>query len=287
MISVVVPCFNAGAYIENTLMSILGQQVPADLEVIVVDDGSTDQSAAIIQSVSDNRLRYLFQQNKGVSVARNVGMAAARGSFIIFFDADDLMADHFLTERLVPLLDNPVLGYACGLVLTFPLHSHAVLGCHVDVANKLLTYQEGYSSCPSNYLFRTAVLKQHGICFHEGLSSTADRFFLLQVSQVAIGILVDNAPLLYRVSPGSMSNNLCKRLIEDNEAYLLALEHAGLIPEKLKQVFLFKIFYILGLGYIKTGVLYKGLRYLIKSMLCDPSSFVKQMSKYVWNFRFC
>lgn len=93
-VSVVIPCFNAERYITETLRSVLGQ-ADADLEVIVVDDGSTDGSAALVER-DFPRVRLLRCTNAGVSAARNAGIAAATADWIAFCDADDI----WLTGKL-------------------------------------------------------------------------------------------------------------------------------------------------------------------------------------------
>lgn len=87
-VSVVIPCYNGAAYLRETLESALAQ-THAPLEVIVVDDGSTDDSAAIAESFGPP-VRVIRQENRGESAARNVGVRASRGDWIAFLDADDL-----------------------------------------------------------------------------------------------------------------------------------------------------------------------------------------------------
>ena len=87
-VSVVIPCYNARRYIDAALHSVAAQQWP-DVEVIVVDDGSTDGSAQHIEARHPS-VRLLRQANQGVAAARNAGIAAARGEWVAFLDADDL-----------------------------------------------------------------------------------------------------------------------------------------------------------------------------------------------------
>lgn len=85
--SVIIPTYNAAATLGRAVVSVLDQHHPAH-EVIVVDDGSTDETAATVAAFG-NRVRYLFQRNAGVSAARNAGVAAATGDWLAFLDADD------------------------------------------------------------------------------------------------------------------------------------------------------------------------------------------------------
>ena len=91
LVSVVIPAYNAGATIAETLASALGQTY-RDLEIIAVDDGSTDDTAAVVAgaAANDPRIRLLRQANSGVAAARNYGIAEARANLIAILDADDL-----------------------------------------------------------------------------------------------------------------------------------------------------------------------------------------------------
>ncbi|MBX4926472.1 glycosyltransferase family 2 protein [Rhizobium binae] len=91
LVSVVIPAFNASAYIERTLRSAIRQTYTA-LEIIVVNDGSTDDTARVVERVamSDSRIRLLSTGNRGVAAARNTGIEASSGRFVAFLDADDL-----------------------------------------------------------------------------------------------------------------------------------------------------------------------------------------------------
>ena len=112
-VSVVVPAYNSARFIEETIRSVLDQTYQ-DFEIIVVDDGSTDTTAALVKAYGD-RVRYVWQENQGPSAARNTGKRSACGEFIALLDADDLWCADFL-ETLVPVLgSDPELGAAyCG-----------------------------------------------------------------------------------------------------------------------------------------------------------------------------
>ena len=96
-ISVVIALYNKRPFIAATLASALGQNLPA-LEIIVVDDGSTDGSAEWVEQLNDPRVRVIRQANGGVSRARNAGIAAASGNWVAFLDADDLWHPDYLLD---------------------------------------------------------------------------------------------------------------------------------------------------------------------------------------------
>ena len=89
-ISIVIPVYNAADYLPQTLESVLGQSL-RDIEVICVDDGSTDRSLAILHDFAarDKRVRVLQQENRHAGIARNTGLEASSGEYVHFLDADD------------------------------------------------------------------------------------------------------------------------------------------------------------------------------------------------------
>jgi glycosyltransferase involved in cell wall biosynthesis len=98
MISVVIPLYNKATSISSTLECVLNQNF-TDWEVVVVDDGSTDDSANIVSSMGDSRIRLIRQPNAGVSAARNRGAIEAEGEFIAFLDADDEWDNDYLATQ--------------------------------------------------------------------------------------------------------------------------------------------------------------------------------------------
>ena len=116
-VSVVIPCFNAAAYIDAAIDSVLAQTQRC-AEVIVVDDGSNDASAAVIARYA-SRVAYVYQPNQGISAARNRGIALSTGSLLAFLDADDLWPDDSLELRRRALSDDADLDYSFGWVEPF------------------------------------------------------------------------------------------------------------------------------------------------------------------------
>ena len=108
--SVIIPVYNAEAYIEQTLDSVFAQSC-RDFEVIVVDDGSTDRTADRVKAFSHQpALRYVHQTNAGPAAARNTGLALAEGQFIAFLDSDDLWRPQKLEAHLERLQNAPKMG---------------------------------------------------------------------------------------------------------------------------------------------------------------------------------
>jgi len=104
LVSIIIPAFNAGNYIGSSIDAVL-RQTYTNLEIIVVNDGSTDDTASVIKSYTDKRIRYIEQQNGGQCKASNTGLLHAAGELIRFFDADDVLNKEHI-ELQVKKLNN-------------------------------------------------------------------------------------------------------------------------------------------------------------------------------------
>ena len=107
LVSIVVPVFNAEKYLERCIKSI-SEQIYSNIEIILVDDGSTDNSKKICElwKKKDNRIQYIYQENAGVSSARNIGIDSANGDYIVFVDADDYLDINFICYMMSFQKDN-------------------------------------------------------------------------------------------------------------------------------------------------------------------------------------
>jgi len=110
LVSVIIPTHNFGQYVEDAVHSVLQQQVE-DLEVIVVDDGSTDDTAERLARITDPRLRIARLSKVGVGAARNHGLQLARGRFVAFLDSDDRWRPNKLARQLAILDSEPKVGF--------------------------------------------------------------------------------------------------------------------------------------------------------------------------------
>lgn len=108
LVSVITPVYNAGKFIEKTIQSVMSQSYP-HLEMLLVDDCSSDNSAAVIQELAqkDPRIRYMkLKENSGAAVARNYGLENAKGQYIAFIDSDDVWKPHKLEHQLAFMQQN-------------------------------------------------------------------------------------------------------------------------------------------------------------------------------------
>ncbi len=111
-VSAVIPAYNAAKYVERAIESVLAQTRKAD-EIIVVDDGSTDNTADVVRQFGD-KVKFIRQENAGASVARNTGIEAATSEWISFLDADDEWLPEKLKLQTEHLQRNPDLAWTTG-----------------------------------------------------------------------------------------------------------------------------------------------------------------------------
>src|SRR4051794_5225162 len=116
LISLLMPMRDARPYVEAAVRSVLTQEMPAgaDLEIVVVDDGSTDGSADAVRGLNDPRVRIIPGPRQGISAAMNAALAAARGEWVCRCDADDLYPPGRLARQATWLADHPEFGAICG-----------------------------------------------------------------------------------------------------------------------------------------------------------------------------
>ena len=120
IVSVIIPIFNGERHVAEALAS-LEEEPGFQLDIVIVDDGSTDRSLEIVSEIScrDQRLRIISGPHRGVAAARNIGVQAAQGEFVTFLDCDDVCPRGRIARQLRKLLANPEVAYVVGQTLLF------------------------------------------------------------------------------------------------------------------------------------------------------------------------
>jgi glycosyltransferase involved in cell wall biosynthesis len=211
-VSIIVPAYNAAEFLPEALDSILRQTYP-HWEVVVVDDGSTDDTAAIVEGfipIFRGRLGYLYQDNRGAAAARNTAIRACRGELIALLDADDVWLEKRL-ERCVGLLDmDPEVGLVHGQVMRVDREGK-LLGEPPNPQAKYLSgriarhiYARRAHILAPTVLFRRRCLDVAGF-FDESFQATEDRDLWYRIARSFPVAYLSEVLAYYRVSPGSLS----------------------------------------------------------------------------------
>jgi len=198
-VSVVIPCYNLGRYLYESLASAL-QQTLQPLEVIVVDDGSTDDyTRLVIDTIDHPQVRVIRQENRGLPAARNAGIRMARSPFICCLDADDRLLPTYF-ERVLPLLESdPQVGFVTGHYREFDGRSGVVAPSTCALPDMLVVNRAIVTS-----LFRREAWERAG-GYCEELSGMHD--WDLWIGILEAGYRAEVVPEIlfeYRVRPGSM-----------------------------------------------------------------------------------
>lgn len=182
MVSVIIPVYNVEQYLRACVDSVLNQTC-SDIEVILVDDGSTDQSGKICDEYAriDSRIKVIHKKNGGVSAARNTGIETASGERIVFVDSDDCIHPRLLESYRE--MDDDSVTLLCDYTTDmeeWKQFSTDDLRAHVEFVDRekfMKLFYEDYMNPPFNKYFRTDIIREHHIRFPEDMSLGEDLIF--------------------------------------------------------------------------------------------------------------
>jgi glycosyltransferase involved in cell wall biosynthesis len=232
LVSVVIPAYNAARYLEEAVRSVLEQTI-TDLEVIVVNDGSTDDTSAVARRIADPRVRVIDRPNGGVSRARNTGIEAARGTYIALLDADDTMLPDNL-EVKITALETAGADWVFSDIWRCDAEMQPLgppeQGADDDVLRPILTGRGSPVPGISSNLLVHRRCFDGGIRFDPALSNAADQDMVLALGRAHSCKRVPRPLAKYRTLPGSMSRNVA--LFQKDHLYLFAKAQAtGLLDD--------------------------------------------------------
>lgn len=205
LISVVIPTYNHAHFLADAITGALKQSY-APVEIIVVDDGSTDNSRSLVASFGE-RVRYIWQENRGLSGARNTGIGAAQGEYIALLDADDFWEPAYLATAHAILAADPALGAVyTGLHFVNSKGERLPQPCVATVPSDQLYDRllDGEFFAPSAVLIRRACFTEVGL-FDEALRASEDWDMWLRVARTYPFAGIAQPWLNYRVHGNNMS----------------------------------------------------------------------------------
>ncbi len=232
LVSIIIPAYNRAQLIAETLHSVLEQSFK-DYEVIVVDDGSTDNTCQVVSSFP---VRYLRQNNQGASTARNTGIEAARGQYVAMLDSDDCLTEDSLGKRVAVLEKHPEVGLAYGQILLMDENSrdcglypgqspHSIIRTGIEELRQIL-YQNHIPN--STVMVRKSCLNKVGL-FNPFLRSAEDLELWVRIC-AEFGTAYIAQPLAkWRVHTNRMTNRLS--LAEYEKSHQLILDSVFATPD--------------------------------------------------------
>lgn len=221
LVSIIVPVYNVEKYIKECLESIINQTYE-NIEVILIDDGSTDKSGRICDEYSkiDKRIKVIHKQNSGVSATRNIGLKEATGEYIEFVDPDDFTSKNYIKKMMdgIKNSDCVICGYNEQYKNATVSHSIAKHKCNIgrkEAINNLFV-RNLYNGYLWNKLFKTNIIKEHQLVFNEKISILEDLLFVTEYLSYCnnITLITDNL-YYYRMRKNSAINDFNSKKINN------------------------------------------------------------------------
>jgi len=274
LISVVIPTYNHAHYLVDAVNSALAQSYPY-VEILVVDDGSTDNTEEVMRQYG-NRVRYIQQQNRGLSGARNSGILAAQGEYIALLDADDFWQVNYLQHVHGALATDSTLGavYTGMCFVDAAGKAQAQPGVATVPADQLYDrLLDGEFFAPSAVLIRRRVLADVGL-FDLDLRASEDWEIWLRVARAYRFGGIDQPLLNYRVHGNNMSSDPAHML---HYQRLTLAKHFGSIagepstwPRAYQRAYA-AVAYFAAQGYYQRRDLATGTHYLRQAFEANPA----------------
>ncbi|WP_420581915.1 glycosyltransferase family 2 protein [Reichenbachiella sp.] len=282
-VSVIIPCYKAAKYIEQTVVSVL-DQTTNDFEVIVVVDGSPENETEILERLKakDDRIKILVQENEGVSRARNNGFSVCKGEYISFLDSDDIWLPNRL-EKLMVKMNQGNFGLVQSDIEvideTGEKKGEIKHGKEGSVLDDLLLWNGDVINAPSSTLIKRMVLEDVGL-FDEDLSTAADQELWFRIaSKYNVGLVAE--PLsFYRKHDSNMSSNISLLERDHLKAYQKAEKLNLFKSSAFRNQCFSNMTMIIAACWMGDGNNWlRGLRLLMKALLIYPKNFTKLLMK--------
>ncbi len=240
IISIVVATYNRSKLLKECLESLLAQTY-RDLEIIVVDDGSTDDTSKTIKILTDKRhkVRYYYRPHLGVSAARNFGLAQAKGEYVGFFDSDDLWPANYIEKMIKSLQAAPDFDAAYSDIMQ--MVNGKVIGRYITIEKPPTGYITAYLffrkrpfNLPSSTIFRKIAF--NGIFWEEKVGNCDDLDIFLRISTKSKFMYIPDVYMIYRKTEDSITAAAKKRMFTYSiyvmERFFFHYKGSSYVPRK-------------------------------------------------------
>lgn len=218
-VSVVIPMYNSSNYILDTIKSVLDQDYE-NIEVVIVDDGSTDNSCYLVELNYKDRVKLIKKENSGVSSARNIGIMASTGYYIAFLDSDDLWLKNKISKQVESIANRNEFGVS---------YTDRYL---INTDNKIICYTRKYFNgfilnkiliknfiCLSSVLVKRECFAECGF-FDTELTVSEDYDLWIRIASKYKFLYLNERLVCYRITPGSLTKNVERMIISAHSVFL-------------------------------------------------------------------
>ena len=267
-VSVIIPTYNRVHLIGKAIKSVLNQTYQ-DFEIIVIDDGSTDNTGEIIRSFKDKRVKYIkkYKENKGISVARNIGIKMARGKYIALLDSDDEWLPEKLDKQVKILQsESPEVGVVCSWSYNIDEKGNYISKRYLPKKDGYI-YEDLLSTNPISVptvLIRKECFNRVGL-FDDLLNAQEDWDMWIRIAKYYRFALIKIPLVKYRLHSNQISRNLELKIITANR---ILVKYANEL--KKRPCTHSKHYFYIGNRLCHMGKTKEGQRYLIKAISLYP-----------------
>lgn len=281
MVSIIIPAYNAQRFIAETIESVL-EQTYTNWELIIIDDGSSDNTKNIVEQYRQNdpRIQYYFQENAGVSVARNHGLSKANGEFIALLDADDVWLEENLALKVEVLEQDGNIQWVYSNMYEadeeMNILGDAAKGTDEEILDSILAWKREVVPGPCSNVVFAKKCYDEGVQFDPELSTAADQDFTIQLASKYKGKHIDQNLWKYRILGNSMSRNISV-MERDHILVFKKAEKLNLFKNfSFKQKCFSNLYWIMAGSWWKNGNnKTKGLYFIFQAILANPLSIVR------------
>lgn len=272
LVSIIIPVYNGEKYIADTIQSVIGQTYK-NWELIIVDDGSTDNTSNVVKQFNDSRISYIKKNNTGVSDTRNLGAMISNGEILCFLDADDIWLPENLEKKVEKLINEPkgVLVYSSMYLwdersdFKTCKTTKKILEDDWEKFRKLIA-----PTIPSSAIIKRDSFFEAGM-FDINISTSADFDLNIRLRELGEFIYLEEPLVLYRCHPSQMHNNIA--LYKHDMIYILKKykSNTNLFPTMHEWRNSFSLLnYFIAVEFIKQKKFNKGFMHLINSFFYNP-----------------
>lgn len=283
LVSIIIPVYNGEKYIADTIQSVIDQTYK-NWELIIVDDGSTDNTADVVKQFNDSRISYIKKNNTGVSDTRNLGATISKGEILCFLDADDIWLPENLEKKVEKLITEPkgVLVYS-SMFLWDERNDYKTC----KTTKKIVEDDWGkfrrlmVPTIPSSAIIKRDYFFEAGM-FDTNISTSADFDLTIRLRELGEFIYLEEPLVLYRCHPSQMHNNIA--LYKHDMIYILKKykSNTNLFPTRHEWRKSYSLLnYFIAVEFLRGKKLHKGLIHLIISFFYKPSLIFSKIFKKI------